>query len=221
MHSSLFTLSLTLSLSCPLVKLHLSGGLSAAASALSLALFFSLSAAVACRSHLSTASLLPSLLLQLPLCFLCCCLCCRRWSEPVGAACWCLLLARVLERPRARVTRSLLLGCVAQLLQFWYFTRQYLVLGNFDTWPAGTWYLAMSPSCYNFDNWQASTWYLVLGYVSHLLQFWYLTLSSVARLLHFQHSPCHYIHGCEHGQIFLVLIPTKYTFLNGLLCQEN
>ena len=86
MHSSLFTLSLTLSLSCPLVKLHLSGGLSAAASALSLALFFSLSAAVACRSHFSTAFLLQSLLLQLPLCFLCCCLCCRRWSEPVGAA---------------------------------------------------------------------------------------------------------------------------------------
>ena len=155
MHSSLFTLSLTRSLSCPLAKLYLSGRLSAPCPLLRLLLF-------------SSAYLLPSLVVatfqQLFCCHLCSCSYLSVSSAAVSAAAagrsqlvllwWCLVLARVLDRPGARVTKSLLLGSVAQLLQLWYLTRQYLVLvnNNFDTSPAGTKYL--------------------VGLVAQLLKYW-------------------------------------------------
>ena len=142
MHSSVFvfTLSLTLLPTCQALPSY---RLSAATSASPAVLFFSLSAAVACRSHLSTASLLPSLLLQLPLCFLCCCLCCRRWSEPVGAALvrlgacarsgptWSARNQVFATWQRCPVATILIIDkAVLSAWQFRYMTSRYLVLGG-------------------------------------------------------------------------------------------
>ena len=145
MHSSLFTLSLTRSLSCPLVKLYLSGELSAACPLLRLLLFSSAyllpSLVVATFQQLFCCHLLH--LLQLPLCFLCCCLCCRRWSEPVGAALvrlgacarsgptWSARNQVFATWQRCPVATILILDkAVLSAWQFRYMTSRYLVLGG-------------------------------------------------------------------------------------------